>query len=251
MWATNVWCSWGKKSRAADSTDVAVYDAHVQGRIAGIGHAEIKAYSSHFKVLGSTSTVNARMHTGTTGTGGVPIYWLIDGPKVADNYADFYDGTWDDKDGATLEDGTSLSSGRKDQFICTGTNDDGTTASQPLGAATCAGTKINISGNTLTGRRVRASQHRATWCSPASSGSATSPPPSRRSRACASPRIPAATANMYKDDADQADQGDVFGAVAVTGTPKIKLRLSTRRRRRDPVTSLPKARRRRWCSPTR
>ena len=120
----------GRNPRNADSTDIAVYDAYVQGRIAANGHTEIKAYSSHFKVLGSTATVNARTHTGTTSTGGVPVYWL-NGPKVADNYADFYDGSWDDKDGATLEDGTSLTSGRKDQFICTGTNDDGTTASVP------------------------------------------------------------------------------------------------------------------------
>ena len=86
----------GKNSRVADSTDIAVYDAYVQGRIAAIGHAEIKAYSSHFKVLGSTATVNARTHTGTTGTGGVPIYWL-GGTKVADGHGDFYDGTWDEQ----------------------------------------------------------------------------------------------------------------------------------------------------------
>ena len=61
----------GKNSRNADSTDIAVYDLYVQGRIADIGHADIKAYASHFKVLGSTATVNARTHTGTTGTGGV------------------------------------------------------------------------------------------------------------------------------------------------------------------------------------
>ena len=97
----------GKNPRNADSTDSAVYDAYVRGRIAANGHTEIKAYSSHFKVLGSTATVNARTHTGTTSTGSVPVYWL-NGPKVADNYADFYDGSWDDKDGATLEDGTSL-----------------------------------------------------------------------------------------------------------------------------------------------
>ena len=82
-----------KNPRLADSTNIAVYDSHVQGRISAIGHAEIKAYSSHFKVLGSTATVNARSHTGTTGTGGVPIYWL-NGAKVADDYADFYDGSW-------------------------------------------------------------------------------------------------------------------------------------------------------------
>ena len=214
----------GKNSRNADSTDIAVYDAHVQGRIAGIGHAEIKAYSSHFKVLGSTSTVNARMHTGTTGTGGVPIYWL-NGPKVADNYADFYDGTWDDKDGGTLEDGTSLSSGRKDQFICTGTNDDGTTASQPLGAATCAGTKINISGNTLSG---------ATGASSAASrylvlsgvfrvGNFTATIPTVESVRVTSD--PGSDGEYVKDDAIKITV-TFSEAVAVTGTPKIKMRLS-------------------------
>ena len=214
----------GKNSRNADSTDIAVYDAYVQGRIADIGHADIKAYASHFKVLGSTATVNARTHTGTTGTGGVPIYWL-DGPKVADNYADFYDGSWDDKDGATLEDGTSLSSGRKDQFICTGTNDDGTTASQPLGAATCAGTKINISGNTLSG---------ATGASSAASrylvlsgvfrvGNFTATIPTVESVRVTSDA--GSDGEYVKDDAIKITV-TFSEAVAVTGTPKIKLRLS-------------------------
>ena len=215
----------GKNSRAADSTDVAVYDAYVQGRIAGIGHAEIKAYSSHFKVLGSTSTVNARTHTGTTGTGGVPIYWL-DGPKVADNYADFYDGSWNDKDGATLEDGTSLSSGRKDQFICTGTNDDGTTASQPLGASQCAGTKINITGNTLSG--TTGPSHAASRYLVLSGvfrvGNFTTPttPVVERVRVTSDP---GSDGEYVKDDAIKITV-TFSEAVAVTGTPKIKLRLS-------------------------
>ena len=214
----------GKNSRNADSTDIAVYDLYVQGRIADIGHADIKAYASHFKVLGSTATVNARTHTGTTGTGGVPIYWL-DGPKVADNYADFYDGSWNDKDGATLEDGTSLSSGRKDQFICTGTNDDGTTASQPLGAATCAGTKINISGNTLSG---------ATGASSAASrylvlsgvfrvGNFTATTPAIESVSVTSDT--GSDGEYVKDDAIKVTV-TFSEAVAVTGTPKIKMRLS-------------------------
>ena len=214
----------GKNSRNADSTDIAVYDAYVQGRIADIGHADIKAYASHFKVLGSTATVNARTHTGTTGTGGVPIYWL-DGAKVADNYADFYDGSWNDKDGAALEDGTSLSSGRKDQFICTGTNDDGTTASQPLGAATCAGTKINISGTTLSG---------ATGASSAASrylvlsgvfrvGNFTATTPAIESVHVTSD--PGSDGEYVKDDAIKVTV-TFSEAVAVTGTPKIKMRLS-------------------------
>ena len=48
-----------------------------------------------FKVVGCTAAVDARDSTATTGTG-VPIYWL-NGNKVADDYADFYDGSWDDE----------------------------------------------------------------------------------------------------------------------------------------------------------
>ena len=36
---------------------------------------DIQEFSSQFRVLGSTSAVDARDNTGTTGTG-VPIYWL-------------------------------------------------------------------------------------------------------------------------------------------------------------------------------
>ena len=214
----------GKNPRNADSTDSAVYDAYVRGRIAANGHTEIKAYSSHFKVLGSTATVNARTHTGTTSTGSVPVYWL-NGPKVADNYADFYDGSWDDKDGATLEDGTSLTSGRKDQFICTGTNDDGTTASQPLGATTCAGTKINISGNTLsgtTGANSAASRYLAlSGVFRVGNFTATTP-------AIESVRVTSDPGNdreYVKDDAIKVTV-TLSEAVAVTGTPKIKMRLA-------------------------
>ena len=47
-----------------------------------------------FRVIASTSTVDARDNAGLTGTG-VPIYWLGSGNKVADNYADLLDGSWD------------------------------------------------------------------------------------------------------------------------------------------------------------
>ncbi len=51
----------------------------------------------------STPGVSARLHTDTTWTEtdrGVPIYWISGfktGAKVADDYADFYDGDWDDE----------------------------------------------------------------------------------------------------------------------------------------------------------
>ena len=214
----------GKNSRVADSTDIAVYDAYVQGRIAAIGHAEIKAYSSHFKVLGSTATVNARTHTGTTGTGGVPIYWL-GGTKVADGHGDFYDGTWDDKDGATLEDGTALTSGRKDQFICTGTNDDGTTASQPLGASSCAGTRINITGNTLsgvTGPSSADSRYLVLSGVFRVGNFTTTTTPVVESVVVTSD--PGTDGEYVKGDAIKVSV-TFSEEVAVTGTPKIKLRL--------------------------
>ena len=50
------------------------------------------------RALVSTPGVDARVRTDTTftaGDKGVPIYWLR-GTKVADDYEDFYDGSWDD-----------------------------------------------------------------------------------------------------------------------------------------------------------
>ena len=80
--------------RNATSSDIEVYNTFVQDRAAA-GHMEIQSYSSQFRVVGSTAAVDARDNTNTTGTG-VPIYWL-NGNKVADNYADFYDGSWDNE----------------------------------------------------------------------------------------------------------------------------------------------------------
>ena len=81
-------------TRDATSTSIGDYNSHVQSAAAA-GHADIQGYSSGFRVVASTATVDARDNTSSTGTG-VPIYWL-DGNKVADNYADFYDGTWTTK----------------------------------------------------------------------------------------------------------------------------------------------------------
>ena len=44
-----------------------------------------------------------------------------------------------------------ISQNRRDQPICTGTNNDGTTASNPLGTAICTATTIGDTGNTLAG----------------------------------------------------------------------------------------------------
>ena len=85
----------GTNNRNANSSDIADYNTFVQNLVANNGHADIKALSATFRMLGSTEDVDARDNTGTTGTG-VAIYWL-GGAKVADDYADFYDGGWDEE----------------------------------------------------------------------------------------------------------------------------------------------------------
>ena len=61
----------------------------------------IQSHNAAFKVLGSTADVDARDNTTTTYTAddkGVAVYWL-NGVKVADDYEDFYDGSWSNADG--------------------------------------------------------------------------------------------------------------------------------------------------------
>ena len=93
-------------TRNAASTDIADYNTFVQ-TAAAAGHADIQSHSSTFRVLGSTADVDARDNTFTTYTAddkGVLIYWL-NGNKVADDYEDFYDGSWSNADGGKDEHG--------------------------------------------------------------------------------------------------------------------------------------------------
>ena len=219
-----------KNGLKADSTDIAVYDAEVREGIDRSGHADIRdaRYRDTFKVLGSTASANARDHTGTTGSGGVPIYWL-NGTKVADDYGDFYDGTWDDKGGATLQEGVAISQNRRDQFLCTGTDDDGTTSSRPMGASTCSGTMIETASNTLSGE-TGASTARSRYL--ALSGVF-------RVGTAAGNTIPVVEGLEITSEPG-ADEEYVSGdsiettvtfseAVSVTGTPRLKLKLDGKR----------------------
>ena len=94
-------------TRDASSTDIADYNDFVQDAAAA-GHAAIQPYSAGFRAVASTSAEDARDNTSTTGTG-VPIYWLGQGiTKVADDYADFYDGSWDAEGLGGLESGAAF-----------------------------------------------------------------------------------------------------------------------------------------------
>ena len=126
----------------ATSTNIADYNDVVQD-LAAAGHSAIQDYSTGFQVVGCTADVDARDNTSTTYTSsdtGVPIYWL-NGNKVADDYQDFYDGSWDSEGSAKNESGNgrSLSGGSNRPF--TGCGHDGTESkvgvnSRALGAST-------------------------------------------------------------------------------------------------------------------
>ena len=113
--------------RDATSADIETYNSFVRTR-AKAGHSEITdGCGNRFTVLGSTATVNVRANTGTGSSDtDASIYWLK-GAKVADNYADLYDGSWDSK-AATLETGGSFpkSGHGVPDYVLTGSNNDGT-----------------------------------------------------------------------------------------------------------------------------
>ena len=147
--------------RDASATAIATYNTFVQNRAAA-GHTAIQTYSSRFKVVGSTSAVDARDNTGTVGTG-VPIYWL-NGDQVADDYADFYDGSWDSSSFRN-ESGNTAGS----QFsVWTGSNADGTKHALPLGHASTVriGNPGSVSNNLSAGSVPNTNVYRLYGLSP-------------------------------------------------------------------------------------
>ena len=134
--------------RNASSTDIATYNTFIQTRAAA-GHTDIRAYSTGFRAVGCTAAVDARDNTKTTYTTtdkGVPIYWL-NGAKAADQYEDFYDGSWDDEANNKNESGTNgLDTSLNDNYPLTGCSHDGT-EQWPLGASQVSVGRPNSSGS--------------------------------------------------------------------------------------------------------
>ena len=120
--------------QVASWEDIDRYNAFVQAQAAS-GHDDIRAYSGRFAVLGSTAAVDARDNTRSTHTSddkGVPIYWL-NGPRAANDYADFYDATWDHKDPGRNQSGDAVDF-LGNSRVWTGSTADGTKdGSQALG----------------------------------------------------------------------------------------------------------------------
>ena len=133
---------------AVSSTDIADYNTFIQTRAAA-GHTDIRAYSAGFRVVGCTAAVDARDNTKTTYTTtdkGVPIYWL-NGAKAADQYEDFYDGSWDDEANDKNESGTNgPDTSEAGNWPLTGCSHDGT-EQWPLGASQVSVGRPNSSGS--------------------------------------------------------------------------------------------------------
>ena len=107
------------------SSNIAHYNSFVQARAAA-GHSAIQHYGKGFRVLGSTSAVNARANTCSRSSDtDAAVYWL-NGTKVADNYGDMYDGSWDSS-ADRFENGSVNSDNLTRTW--TGTNNNGTTDS--------------------------------------------------------------------------------------------------------------------------
>ena len=130
-------------TRNATSSDIADYNTFVQEQAAA-GHMDIQAYSSQFRVVGSTAAVDARDNTNTTGTG-VPIYWL-NGAKVANNYADFYDGSWSNEANPKRPSGAGVTSTGIVPRYHTGSRDNGTEYFTSGGTSYALGGGLSRSG---------------------------------------------------------------------------------------------------------
>ena len=137
-------------TRNGSSTNIGVYNTFVQ-TAAAAGHTDIQAYSSAFRVVGSTAATDARDNTLTTYTDddkGLPIYWL-GGAKAADDYEDFYDGSWDDEANPKDESGSARSLSAAADRPFTGSNHDGTESSRALGESLI---RVGEPDSTVSGR---------------------------------------------------------------------------------------------------
>ena len=123
---------------SANSEDIVDYNNYIQSQAnASNAHPGIRQYSSSFRILGCTSAVNARQNTQTEHgptDRGVQVYWL-NGPIVAENYTDLYDGNWQNENRPVRRQGTRHD--LTDRHMFTGCANAAGDSSQthPLGAS--------------------------------------------------------------------------------------------------------------------
>ena len=137
--------------RNAEPTDIATYNTWIQAQVrATAGHADIQAYNAGFRAVGCTADSDARDNTATTYTNadkGVPIYWL-GGARAAEDYEDFYDGSWEDEVNDKNESGADgPDTSQLANYPLTGCDDDGTEKIVSL-TSSALGTSDNL-GSTV------------------------------------------------------------------------------------------------------
>ncbi|MDE0644004.1 MAG: hypothetical protein OXH95_07750, partial [bacterium] len=120
---------------AATEGGIAVWNDRAATR-AGAGHAAVRAHKDLFRVVGSTADTDARdnvfMNPNNSAHPDAPVWWL-NGPRVAADTAGFWSDSWENwgagdcrmESGAACTDASS--------WPWTGTNSDGTKATQHLG----------------------------------------------------------------------------------------------------------------------
>ena len=144
-------------TRNAQAAAIATYNTFVQTR-AKAGHSAISdSCGNRFKVVGSTSAVDARANTDTESTDTAAVIYWLNGAKVADDYTDLYDGSWDNYAGKTE---TGANNSRN--LVWTGSNTNGTKhGTQFLGRSSNVRQGVLISGsNPINGGSVVGSNQR-------------------------------------------------------------------------------------------
>ena len=154
------------QTRTAVSTDIGVYNEWAQGVVAAGGHAGLLPYGGLVRVVGSTTGRAARVNTGMWSSGahadgstgdadsGVAVYWLAAPPasKIADNYFDFYDNSWDGGADQSSADTDESGAARTDTAsFWTGSNNNGTASAANRLGASLPTTAVVSSGATLSG----------------------------------------------------------------------------------------------------
>ena len=125
-------------SRNATSPNISAYNGHVQSAVASGGHDDIRAYSSEFRALAGTkdgASPRNNTHSNKNSDGPGEQIWWLNGPRAANDYADFYDGNWGHTNPARTEAGRTKtfkayfpgdnSHAFSDLFVWTGANANG------------------------------------------------------------------------------------------------------------------------------
>ena len=123
--------NWGRDTHA---TDIDAYNVYVQNDVGDFGTEAIRPYAYDFRALVSTGDVlikdNTQLHVDSSNRG-ISIHWL-EGNRVANHYADFWDGSWDEEATGTFPDRstrafdrTTQSGNRPEWVVATGNLSDG------------------------------------------------------------------------------------------------------------------------------